>query len=270
MSHSVIVPITLVFTLACTSDPTDDDEVGTTTSPSTTEAGESSDDSQVFVDTGDSGSGPNCDPWTQDCPEGEKCVPYASNGGTWDSLECVPILGDEAAGEPCIYDGPLESTDDCDGTGWCFDVDENGEGTCHPFCKGTADMPQCPPMSVCAINGSGGLNICIPTCDPLAQNCLSDEGCYWTGARFECIHAAGSIIPTGEVCGPLIDCLPGNTCIDGSVLPACEGQSCCTNFCDLGLGDAQCDDLPGTMCVAFFEQGTAPLGYEQLGLCADT
>src|SRR5690606_24378786 len=33
----------------------------------------------------------SCDAWLQDCPDDEKCVAYASAGGTWDANRCVTI-----------------------------------------------------------------------------------------------------------------------------------------------------------------------------------
>ena len=50
-------------------------------------------------------------------------------------------------------------------------------------------------------------------------------------------------------------------------LPDCDGPSCCTAFCDLMLGDAQCAALEGTVCVPFFEENMAPPGYENVGVC---
>jgi hypothetical protein len=55
--------------------------------------------------------------------------------------------------------------------------------------------------------------------------------------------------------------------VAGETLPACPAMSCCTAFCELGLGDAQCDAVPGTSCIPFFELGAAPPGYEELGVC---
>ena len=51
------------------------------------------------------------------------------------------------------------------------------------------------------------------------------------------------------------------------VLPDCQGSGCCTPFCEVMLGDAQCDAVPGTSCVPFWEEGLAPEGYEHIGVC---
>jgi hypothetical protein len=46
----------------------------------------------------------------QDCPEGEKCVAFASAGDDWDATKCVPVTGSQAADEPCSYGGMVEAT----------------------------------------------------------------------------------------------------------------------------------------------------------------
>jgi hypothetical protein len=196
-------------------------------------------------------------------------VPYASGGGNvWDASKCVPIMGDQQVGEPCQWGGIVEATDDCDATSLCWDVmDVDGEliGTCFAICQGMADMPECPPGSRCSSCGSC-FPICIPTCDPLVQDCGEGLGCFWANVSFSCIFTAGEI-PTGEPCGYLNDCVPGDYCVDAANLPSCVGSSCCTAFCDLQLGDAGCAMQPNTTCVSFFEQGMAPPGYENVGIC---
>jgi hypothetical protein len=207
-----------------------------------------------------------CDSFAQDCPDGEKCVPYSSSGGTWDALKCVPVLGTQAAGEPCTYAGTVESTDDCDATSFCLDINQEEMGTCLPFCSGTADMPECPPSSSCSISGAGVVNLCIPSCDPILQDCNGGLACYWANTDFSCIFTT-SDIPPGEPCGFINDCVAGTSCMTADVLPSCVGAACCTPWCQLGAGDQVCDAVPGTSCVPFFEQDMAPPGYEHVGVC---
>jgi hypothetical protein len=210
-----------------------------------------------------------CDSFAQDCPDGEKCVPYGSTGGNWDALKCVPVIGDQAPGEPCTYGGTVDATDDCDATSHCWDVqDVDGEaiGTCTAFCTGTADMPECPPGSQCLVSGSGVINLCIPTCDPILQDCNGGLACFWANNGFNCIFTT-SDIPSGEPCGFINDCAQGNGCITAEALPSCAGSACCSPWCLLGDGDLPCEVLPGSTCVPFFEQGMAPPGYEHIGIC---
>jgi hypothetical protein len=213
---------------------------------------------------------PSCDPWLQDCPEGEKCVPYSSSGGqSWDANKCVPILGDQAPGEPCTYSGVVEATDDCDASGACINaIETEGEliGTCWPFCTGTPDVPGCPEGSSCKLSGSGTLTFCVPLCNPLVQDCPPGLACYWVGFEFNCVFTTQDI-PAGEPCGFINDCAPGLICIDVASLPNCAGAACCTEFCSLSLGGPQCDLVPGTSCVSLFEEGAELPGYEDVGVC---
>src|SRR5262245_45731356 len=61
--------------------------------------------SQGFVPMTDVSAVAECDPFAQDCPEGEKCVAYGSTGGELDANKCVPITGSGMPGDPCIYGG---------------------------------------------------------------------------------------------------------------------------------------------------------------------
>jgi hypothetical protein len=288
-TNFTITFLALGLTLACTG-PGTDDEADDSTSESTddtttaddeasTSDDTTSDDTSTTADddttsdtsdTEDTGDPVGCDPYAQDCAEGEKCVPYSSNGGgAWDAVKCVPILGDQAPGEPCTYTDPVVATDDCDGTSWCFNVDEDTlEGTCHAFCSGTPQMPECPPMTICSTPTPGVINVCTPSCDPIGQDCEEGTGCYWYMDEFTCIPTSDDL-PTGEPCGFPNDCAPGNYCIADDKLPTCDAAECCANFCDLDLGDSQCAAVPGTACVPFFEQVEAMEvpGHENVGIC---
>lgn len=214
----------------------------------------------------------SCDPWAQDCLDGEKCVPYSSDGegGSWDLSRCVPILGNQGTGDMCIFDGFEEATDNCDGESYCWNViEENGEfvGICHAFCQGNPDEPECPPMSECQIASEGAINLCIPICDPIAQDCGAGLACHWTGTSFNCLFAVQDTVPLGQPCGFINDCAPGAACLPAEVIPNCGGSACCGAYCDLNLGDEQCAALPGTTCVPFFPEPEAPAGYEHIGVC---
>jgi hypothetical protein len=210
---------------------------------------------------------PSCDPFVNDCPVGEKCVPYSTSGGPFDGNKCVPILGDGQPGDPCTYGGTTEATDDCGADSYCWDaedVDGALVGTCYAFCTGSADDPMCPEGFICPITGDGTIVLCFPICDPLAQDCDEGLGCYWVGYEFLCSPQTANH-ETGQPCGYVNDCAPGNTCVDTTDLPACDDFACCAPFCDLSLPD-DCDALlPGTSCTPFFEQPTPP--NQDLGVC---
>jgi hypothetical protein len=220
-----------------------------------------------FVPEDDFGAVSECDPFMQDCPDGEKCVPYGSTGGNWDANKCVPITGSGSVGDTCTYGGASAATDDCDAATHCWDVqDVDGQlvGTCTPFCTGSADSPQCAPGTSCLIANDGSINLCIQTCDPLLQDCGGGNlACFWANNDFQCIFTTQNI-PTGEPCGFINDCAGGNACLNAEVLPNCNGSACCGSFCD--LSDPTCT-TPGTECSAFFEEGMSPPGYEDVGVC---
>ena len=220
-------------------DPTttgDGDGDASTTSDPTTTAG-------VFVPDDDIGGVSECDPFMQDCPDGEKCVPYGSTGGNWDANKCVPVTGGGAAGDQCTYGGVVEATDDCDAGTHCWDVmDVDGQqvGVCTEFCTGTADNP------ICARRAPRARS---PTTARSTSASRTAIRCFRTATRAS--PASGPTatstassrrqdIPTGEPCGFINDCVAGNICQDATVLPACNGAACCASYC--------CDlrpDLPG-------------------------
>lgn len=232
-----------------------------------TETGASTSSATEFVpDDYDAPQGP-CDPFMQDCAEGEKCVPYASSGGGWDGHKCVPVLGDGGVGEACTYTNPLDALDDCDANGYCWGIGEDDMGTCHAFCMGTPDDPVCPPGSTCLISGSGSLGLCFIDCHPLLQDCPNEStACYWSSGSFQC-SLTSEDLPPGAPCGFINDCAAGQLCTTSEVLPMCNGAACCSPFCALGQGDEACAVVPGTSCLPFFEEGAAPPGLDDLGLC---
>jgi hypothetical protein len=192
-------------------------------------------------------------------------VPYASSGETWDANKCVPVMGDQAPGEPCTYGGIEVATDDCDATSACWGVMQVGlelKGNCVPICMGSEDNPMCPTGWSCLISSRGSLGLCAPNCDPLVQDCGAGLGCYWASSDFHCSSAGD--IPVGEPCELFDDCADGNPCILAEQLPDCAGSSCCSTFCDVS---APTCSLPGTTCVAIFEPGRAPPLYDDVGIC---
>ncbi|MFV8756325.1 ribulose phosphate epimerase [Nannocystaceae bacterium ST9] len=266
----------------CACDPSvssvGDDDVGTETESEGSESettvgigeeGESgSDESSNFVpDQPNDGVVP-CDPFAKDCPMGEKCVPYSTDGGgVWDANKCVPVTGDGQAGDTCTWGGIAAGTDDCDADSICWDVmevDGQALGVCTSLCEGTANDPICGAETSCLIANEGSITLCIQTCDPLLQDCNEGLGCYWANEDFNCVFTSQDI-PTGEPCGYINDCTPGNLCADASALPACMGSACCAPYCDLAAPD--CAAIAGTECTTFFEEGQAPPGYEDVGIC---
>jgi len=108
-----------------------------------------------------------------------------------DHLGCAPA-GGKLIGETCTYGAPGQTGfDDCVGGAICI------EGTCHTICDYQYGMPYCPDDLGCAKHEDFGpatapdfplAGICVPTCDPLADNDFDGSGS--ASAR------------TGSACGP--------------------------------------------------------------------
>lgn len=263
-----------------TSDTADEseDETASATTASTEESTDA--DDQDDVDESDSfdgvdtwGTPPDvtnepCAPLAQDCFPTHKCVPYATVEGSpfLDANKCMPILGDKIWGEPCTLSDFNEAQDDCNGEGFCWNLEwVEGElhGTCVPFCVGSPQDLMCPEGWGCLF--SGAVALCAKQCHPLAQDCPLDYGCYWAGNGFDCGLVAS---PGGdlEACDMTNDCVPGLACVDKALVPECSGSdvNCCTPWCDI-TGPDTC--AAPRSCVPFFEPGQAPPGFGDVGVC---
>lgn len=206
-----------------------------------------------------------CDPFSQDdCPDGERCVPWANDGGnSWNSTRCSPVdAAPDAIGEACTVEGTgVSGIDSCEAGAMCWDVDgETNTGTCIELCGCGPIAPTCNGMNVvCTVSNEGSLPICLPTCDPLLQDeCPEGQGCYAVDDFFTCApDASGDQGVAGSPCEFINACGPGLLCAATAQIPGCVGSGCCTEFCDVDEGDDACS-LPGTSCIPLFEPGTEP------------
>jgi hypothetical protein len=228
--------------------------------------------SSVFLPYPDGGITRECDFWEQDCPRGEKCMPWANDGGNvWNALRCSPIADDpDAVGEPCTVEGSgVSGIDSCEAGSMCWDVDpETLQGYCVGFCTGSPDDPMCEdPYQSCALGSDGPLALCFPLCDPLLQDCAEGQACYGIDDVFNCIpDASGEMGAPGDECEYLNVCDPGTFCASAELVPGCPGMvGCCTPFCDVNEVPPAC--LPGQECTPWYEVGEAPPGYENVGAC---
>lgn len=222
----------------------------------------------VFVEVPDGGVPPECDAWSQDCPDGFKCTPWANDGGnSWNATTCTEIAENPGQpGDPCtVADGPASGVDDCDLGSMCWAVDpDTGTGYCASLCQGDPQQSTCPdPESTCGVYGDGILILCYRICNPLAPDCVSDrETCTqspWT-QRFHCVpESSGGAGLYGDPCTYVASCDRGLWCAPSIHVPGCTDVGCCTNFCDVPLGDDQCGGSPdGQRCIAWYEPGEAP------------
>lgn len=216
-----------------------------------------------------------CDPYAQDCAVGDKCMPWANDGGnSWNATRCSPVApAPDAIGESCAVEGSGTSGfDSCEAGLMCWDVDgETNVGTCIALCGCGPLAPTCEGATICSISNDGTLPICLPTCDPLVQaECGDGQGCYQVGDVFQCApDASGSTGAAGDACANINGCDAGLVCLNASAVLGCAGASCCTTFCDVDEGNGQCP-IPGTACTPIFPVGEAPEPcHEDTGYCID-
>jgi len=212
-----------------------------------------------------------CDIFTQECPEGLKCVPVITDGaGTWNATRCVPVSGTDAPGEACVAESVADGLDSCVEGAICWGVDMAGNGSCVEQCSGTAEAPFCSNKGFCTISGSGVLNLCLPSCDPLLQDCAEGDACYSIGDGFTCApDASGDTGKANDPCEFINVCERGLFCADPVVVGAgCPmgSMGCCTPFCEFPEG--ACAN-PDQACVQFFDPAMLPPGdpWLDIGYC---
>lgn len=225
-------------------------------------------------------AGGECDPWCQDCVEGQKCVPvWTEEGGFWSSTRCMPV-GENAGGpgEPCTVDGTYGvDPDDCTKGAICMLLDGENTGFCVELCTGDRQDPTCGPKTRCVVESDSTLAACLEVCDP-GKACAQggDYACYAVSSSFPmdetdtlaCVPAS-----TGqEYKGPCSNhsvCDPGLFCTPWDRVPDCSDASsgCCTPYCNLDSPTCP-DEALGMTCVPAFVAGAAPPGFEHVGVCA--
>lgn len=271
----------LSSTDATTATTTMADSSSTTFDTGATEStGEAETDvSSVGFIYGDPDGGPitvECDVWSQDCPKGEKCVPWANDGGDrWNAAHCSPIARDpQDPGESCAVEGSAQSgIDDCVEGAVCWHVDDATlDGTCVAQCGGSEAAPECADGLACMIANEGVLTLCLPTCHPVMPDCLAYEVCVFVGDGFFCApDDSGDAGQHGDPCEFINSCDPGLLCLAAIGVAGCEDPlACCGEFCDLAAPDpdTQCTGMAaGEQCIPWYEDGEAPPGYQNVGAC---
>jgi hypothetical protein len=219
---------------------------------------------------------PVCDNWAQDCPEGQKCMPAANDGSTaWNTTVCTDVNpAKKQPGDECTVEGSgVSGIDDCDKGVMCWEVDPaTNIGTCVAQCTGSPDAPLCGLGGTCFISNDGVLNLCLPLCDPLAQDCPGTGLCIpnpKNNAEFTCVlDASGEEGQAFDACEYINVCDKGLLCANPMLATECDPAAigCCLPFCPLDEVPSMC---PGANleCIPWFDVGTAPPGYENVGFC---
>ncbi len=208
-----------------------------------------------------------CDIWSQDCPDGEKCAPIDESGDeVWDSVKCVPVdANPDAVGDACIYENAQSGVGTCDVGAVCFDGDPQTQaGICYGLCQGSPLDPECPDGFSCLIGNGGVAPLCLPTCDPLLMDCADGQACvnnFNDPDTFVCLFEADTLGGEDDECEFINSCDPGLVCLTGG-LPDCQGNACCTPFCDLNEPDA-C--TPPKTCTPYLDN--PPPELEHVGVC---
>lgn len=200
-------------------------------------------------------------------------MPWAEDGGDEpNAARCSSISkAPGAAGEACRVDGErFSGVDDCGEGLFCYEVDDTtGEGLCRELCPGgnVCDNPE----TSCISWFDGALPVCSRTCSNLSSvSCPSGNGCYALPVTGNCdFSACGPQVGAGaqgDACIGLNDCENGFQCVDGSRVPDCESDRCCTQYCDLSVLDG-CAALPGTTCDTEMSSANCPPTFYYVGVC---
>ncbi len=211
-----------------------------------------------------------CDNFVQDCPRDQKCAAASDDLGSWNTTTCVDGTGAGQPGDECTTDGgKFSGKDSCAFGAMCWHTNDEGVGTCVALCTGTPDSPV-RASGHCMIAGDGTLNLCLPSCDPLLQDCPATDLCAPQGDFFLCTpDDSGEEGQSGDPCKFADTCDAGLTCIEPATVSAsCDpaAKGCCTPFCTFPGG--ACPN-PDQSCVQWFDPMTLPENDPQLtiGFC---
>lgn len=247
----------------------------TTTDGPTTTAPTSTTCSFLGCGGTDTGTMGECDIWMEDCPEGQKCMPWDSMGGadTWNSTTCSDVnAAPGQKGDVCTVEGSSTSgIDTCDKHLLCWYIDDMNTGTCISMCEGSEEAPTCPDGEKCDVSNNGSLILCLLTCDPLVQSCPDGQICFFDGVQdFICdFDASGEEGQYGDACAYINVCDYGLFCADQASVPGCaNGDGCCSPYCNLSDMENTCPGAPMQECVPWYTEGSAPPGQENIGACA--
>ena len=210
-----------------------------------------------------------CNPFTQNCPAGEECMPWANDGGSaWNALRCSPVSPNPGApGDPCTAeDSRASGIDDCERGAMCWDVDPATlTGTCVAMIVGSGVHPICSnPIDVPYLSSGHTIAVCLPGCHPLAGDCAPEEGCYPSDYGFVCMQdSSGDGGLAGDPCRFPNVCRDGLVCLNERLVPGCTGAGCCAPYCD--LDGATCP--AGSTCQPWADV-PPPTPYQELvGIC---
>ncbi len=115
------------------------------------------------------GALPGCDLYEQDCPAGEKCTIWGSEGGELpDAVRCVPVWEEaQQPGDWCEVAEPLSGVDNCASGSFCqLGAGDMTYGVCVSYCTGGPDDARCDnPDQACGLFFEGIAPLCLTACE---------------------------------------------------------------------------------------------------------
>jgi hypothetical protein len=184
-------------------------------------------------------------------------------------------------------DGEGDACQDCDDPSLPDDDSDGVRGPCD-------NCPVLPNVEQLDSDGDGDGNVCDTCalqpggagdacCDPRQPDvgCMENDiaiqntKCGDFGSGFACFGIYTGLANFMNYCE--FECAQG-PCVDPGVMPVVPapvvftqcgpGLECCSRPCTTGLDD--CGTHPDVHCIPWYAPGTAPAGFEDLGLCVDT
>lgn len=225
-----------------------------------------------FKEPGVCGEGCNIlDP--KSCGDDERCVSWNCNlepspKQAWDDSNCRKI-GKKQLLEECKRPWESSIENHCGKGMVCW-------SRCRETCTGSRDKPKCSnKKEACMLSNFGFVAACLPKCDPLEPVCEDDaQVCVPNGrlnSAFVCTPGGSEKLGKyGDPCETVNQCALGHYCIASRFVDhkKCEGDYCCTEYCDLKNKDKGCSQ-EGARCVPFFGSAAkAPKAYKRVGICS--
>lgn len=264
-----------------TADPLTTTDIPTTTEPPpTTSSTTSTISTTSTTSTGDFVIEPDLPPNPVKCNGLEQLDPECAPGqkctldGEFGASHCVDIVDDpKGLHEPCTTQGDvLSGIDDCDLGLLCWSLDTEGHGICIGLADGNPGNPTCADSSAhLDLCSECTFGVCLPTCDPLLQDCAAAGICIYFDDAFVCyLDASGDEGQANDACESSNGCDEGLYCLDSvkaSIACMQNALGCCQPYCGFSK-NAPCPN-PDQKCLQYFDpMNEIPEGLEDVGICA--
>jgi hypothetical protein len=174
----------------------------------------------------------SCDPWSdpfEECGAGQAC--------SFVDMRCHEALGTAGEDEFCELLDPDRWVGTC-APGLVCVVETESFGRCALPCM---DDDVCGEGRGChQPAGDSPTRVCVSPCDPIVQDCSTDEGCYVLDLDDPvplCARAGPGV--ESDPCAVPDDCAPGHHCTAPAnhMVECADPLGCCTPLCDVEIGD---------------------------------